>query len=346
MKEETGTISYLFGAGASYHALPVVDQIPKALEEFIKEIQQPKFLLSETEQFIEFTHHTHTQRQVQEELWQALEWMKTGAENHASIDTFAKKLLITRQIQELTKLKAALACFFIYLQLKNPIDKRYDSFFASLIDPQKTIYNLPDNLQILSWNYDFQFEKAYSAYSNSMDLHDNQTRLNVRPKDLTSKPVQKFGIFKLNGTTAVHNAQWRQIENVLNSLNTPVDNELMRILVRAYGGFTKYTAQFKPALTFAWEPEPVSEKVIEEAMNSTVNTEVLVVIGYSFPFFNRSIDRKIIGNMKRLTKVYFQAPDKEAFNYIDRFQAIRNDLDKSNLIPISDVDQFFLPHEL
>jgi hypothetical protein len=338
-------ISFLFGAGASCHALPIVDQIPDAIEEFLNEIKDEKYLLSDTEGF-NFPNLKHSKRDFQEEFWRTLEWMKDGAKNHASIDTFAKKLLITQQNNDLIKLKAGLSCFFIYLQIKNNIDKRYDSFFAALINPSKQIYNLPDNLRVLSWNYDFQFEKAYSAYSNDNGLDFNQSRLNISPSHLGKSEEGMFAIFKLNGTTGVHEVEWNNIKNLINTLNTSSNASLMDVLVKAYAGFTKYSSKFKPLLTFAWEHDIISNQVLESAIKSTRDTEILVVIGYSFPFFNRDIDRKIIGEMKNLKKVYFQAPGREAHNYIDRFQAIRNDLHHSNLIPIEDVNQFFLPHEL
>jgi len=70
----------------------------------------------------------------------------------------------------------------------------------------------------------------------------------------------------------------------------------------------------------------------------------LIVIGYSFPFFNREIDRKIIGNMEELEKVYFQAPDAETIK--ERFQAIRDDIDEKLLVTKKDIGQFLIPNEL
>jgi hypothetical protein len=35
-------------------------------------------------------------------------------------------------------------------------------------------------------------------------------------------------------------------------------------------------------------------------------TDILVVIGYTFPLFNRTIDNALISKMPRLTKIYIQ----------------------------------------
>lgn len=346
MIESTDTITYLFGAGASVGALPLVSEIPKSLDDFIIEFSNDNFKLSHDEYF-EGLNIKVTKGQLQLELIETFRWMKVGADSHASIDIFAKKLLTTRKHKEFIRLKAGLTCFFIYLQIKNQIDKRYDSFLAALINPNHQLNNLPNNLKILTWNYDFQFEKAYSAYTESNSLHENQVRLNVRPTDISSlNENDMFAIYKLNGTTGVYNVQWQSIENIVDNLENKVDLLFIESLVKSYAGFTYHSGQFRPLITFAWENENISKQVIEEAIRATHDSKVLVIIGYSFPFFNREIDREIIRSMTKLEKVYFQAPGKEAHNYIDRFRAIRKDIQDLNTEPIEDIAQFFLPPEL
>jgi hypothetical protein len=45
---------------------------------------------------------------------------------------------------------------------------------------------------------------------------------------------------------------------------------------------------------------------MESLLKTTQDTEQVVVIGYSFPFFNRQTDREIFGSMANLTKIYVQ----------------------------------------
>jgi hypothetical protein len=80
------------------------------------------------------------------------------------------------------------------------------------------------------------------------------------------------------------------------------------------------------------------------ATEGTKFTNVLVVIGYSFPFFNREIDRKIIKAMSKIHKVYFQSKEPDAL--VERFQAIIPGIKTEALKPITDVEQFLLPNEL
>jgi len=77
---------------------------------------------------------------------------------------------------------------------------------------------------------------------------------------------------------------------------------------------------------------------------ATSNTMILVVIGYSFPFFNRDVDRLIIGEMKNLLKVYIQDP--YAADVKETFQAINDRIDPNMIIPLDNTKQFLLPPEL
>lgn len=69
-------------------------------------------------------------------------------------------------------------------------------------------------------------------------------------------------------------------------------------------------------LSFAWEDETNDtkkiflEKRMPIAKAIAEKTDILVVIGYSFPFFNRKIDDEIFKAMKqRLFKIYLRDPN-------------------------------------
>jgi hypothetical protein len=83
---------------------------------------------------------------------------------------------------------------------------------------------------------------------------------------------------------------------------------------------------------------------MERVIHATKNTEILVIIGYSFPFFNREVDRQILNSMLKLEKVYIQAPD--ATDLAERFEAVRDQIDPPKVIPYKEVGQFLLPNEL
>jgi hypothetical protein len=103
--------------------------------------------------------------------------------------------------------------------------------------------------------------------------------------------------------------------------------------------------QHPTTLSFAWESDIYGDDdIVKISIDTTQNTDILVVIGYSFSFFNCEVDRKIIGSMANLKKVYFQFPNAEIFK--ERFEAIRDDLTGVALVTKKDIGQFFLPNEL
>lgn len=77
---------------------------------------------------------------------------------------------------------------------------------------------------------------------------------------------------------------------------------------------------------------------------TTKDTEQIVVIGYSFPFFNRVMDREIFGGMPNLKKVYVQ--DKNPSAVMEAIGAVLPMGKKVELVPVSNCEQFYLPGEL
>ena len=107
-------ITYLFGAGASKHALPIVNEIPDRLIKLIELIETDEFKLDDSSTFTDLNlSNSKTKNDYQKELIASLKWMLQESKNHASIDTFAKKLSIKRDMQSLKRLKIAMSVFFI-----------------------------------------------------------------------------------------------------------------------------------------------------------------------------------------------------------------------------------------
>ncbi len=324
-------ITYLFGAGASAKALPIVNQIPQAIEEILIELNQKEFNLSATDKYISVS--PKTKEQVKNELMQEFNWLKEQCKDHASIDTFAKKLFLQKN-KDFTKLKITLSALLTLIELNKPFDKRYNTFFASILT--NTIDDFPKNMKIISWNYDCQFEKAYAEYSGENSISVLSTILKVNTRFSNSNITDNdFAIFKLNGSTRLLG------ENHHDELKDTLTKDSLEIVLNNYA-WLKHSKEIYRGLSFAWEDG--GEESIDNVINATKDTDVLVVIGYSFPYFNREIDRKIIRAMK-LRKVYFQSP--EAHIIRERFQSIVTGTSVANeLVPFKDCEQFMLPNEL
>jgi hypothetical protein len=265
--------------------------------------------------------------------------------NHASIDTYAKKLFIKREREQLRKLKVTLSVYLVFEQCLKSYDKRYDTFFASILN--NSFSSLPKHLKVISWNYDYQIERAYAEYIGDYRVDSVETMLRVQNKFFRPQRISTddFGICKLNGTANIQQDNSYSFQ-FTSTLDASFDLQSIESALRNYSLllFAKQSDCF-PSLSFAWENNNEDENsIVSNTKLVTKETNILVVIGYSFPFFNRQIDREIIGNMDKLEKVYFQAPDAQ--NLVERFESVRPDMDIKKLIPRFDTDQFLLPNEL
>jgi len=338
-------VAYLFGAGASANALPVVSEMANGLEKFLEKIQSDS-IFSFSHDKITIDRVVISREELKHSLCESLAWLIKGTKEHASIDTYAKKLYLTGGHNRLIELKAALSCYFTYLQTTNSFDKRYDTFFASIIGANG---DLSKEIRILSWNYDSQFEIAYNGYYGPSNYNIIHTKLNITPSDLQLHGGQRievkpdeFAIFKLNGTAGVFNTTRSIMGTILDAppeLMTPTTTDA---IIRWYGYLT-LSSQTRSLMSFAWEDDKIASEVLERAQESTEDTTTIVCIGYSFPYFNRDIDRIIIGGMQKLETIYFQALPHHLEDNMARFKAIRTDIKE---VPIRDITQFFIPPEL
>ena len=131
--------------------------------------------------------------------------------------------------------------------------------------------------------------------------------------------------------------------NLFSDFSMQINQHFIHELVKIYAGLVHYQRDFKTALKFSWEDDSLN--TIKEAIESTHNTDILVVIGYSFPFFNRAVDREIIREMK-LKKVYIQNESNDINRVRTGFLSIKPDMNPKDIVDITDTSQFFLPPEL
>ena len=169
--------------------------------------------------------------------------------------------------------------------------------------------------------------------------------------------TDEFGIFKLNGSAkALKKDHHRAYTNYLIENFDLPNNEDDESRSKLFDKFLSIANVVKidnmktmdenltTAISFAWEHR-TNHDYYAKIHDSIIDTKILVVIGYSFPFFNRKIDKLIINDyMPHLEKVYFQAPDAE--NLKERFLAITDRIQSHNLILRRDENQFTFPNEL
>lgn len=371
-------VVYVMGAGASrgkrekdsngkdipgriVEGLPVVNEIPMRLEKVKELFEQPVYGENDIVEN-QNTHASKLCRDCQKELTDDFQWLIENTKRHATIDTFAKKLFITGQTVDYNRLKRLLSVFFKVEQLINPPDSRYDSFLASVAHPNSCgKLRISEDITILTWNYDSQFEIAYLEYLSDgkykedfnfpsdlgIDIHSNVSDF---AKPFFHQDNGERQIFKLNGSAAFH-TEWSMAHYYLQH-HGQLDESMIRAILEIYAVpyYNEVDAK-QSMLNFAWDIEDEYEAKtnykakIEKAISDAVS---LVVIGYTFPFFNRETDTLLFSEMKALEHIYIQDPNAGEIkeSVMNVLQRIGSEFPKDRIISKTNVEQFFLPPEV
>lgn len=314
------------GAGASANSLPVSNQYIERFE-ILKD-----FILR---------HRNANQcpnSPKLDEIFSDFDWIIQQIKgSDSSVDSLAKSFFDKNDRVDINKIKKILTFFFIIEQLRNPLDKRYLPFLVKIWPGPRS--QLPcDKIRIINWNYDCQVEMSLGRLANytnqfestnlkrqclpsSLYLHEDS----IQTDFYASCARDSFTLCHLNGICYcykhdVYKSKITQASMVsfpfpelfdpfesppalMNELNKQIDNYCD--LMNRAGNF--------PGIEFAWEtpeinrtPHTIRTKVVEKAIEVTNKTEILVIIGYSFPRENLEIDRDVISSMGSLKKIFIQ----------------------------------------
>ncbi len=333
-------VTYLLGAGASYgsrnketgwieRGLPIISEFPQALDQLIFELGD---------------HNPYSDKESK--LVEELQWLKQKCIEYPTIDTYAKILYVngTGTDSEYLHLKRVLALFFLLFQNKEMRDLRYDNFIASLIGKNK---ELPP-IDILTWNYDAQLEFAFSEYFSKEGVENLwRNRLNVMNKTYFHTYFaqnEKFSITKLNGTAFFEknkDGRTRVIDMLLSDMtNEEKIEQSKHILLEDYDANNLDLPQ--SGISYVWE-NGLDSEILPTIEHRIANTEVLVVIGYSFPYVNRPTDKRLLVSMDKLRKIYIQDP--RAKQIAETIMTLCP-LQKEQIVCIDSNNQFIIPYEL
>jgi hypothetical protein len=265
----------------------------------------------------------------------------TEAKNHTSVDTFAKMLYLTNDIPGLNRLKATLATYLVMAQAKYGTDLRYDAFLATILrsGPPMGIGPpvIPDNIRIVTWNYDIQLEKGFYRY---LQNEQEDTRKFTIYNTITKNPHIK----RINGLAWVPMPNYPKRHNYAEAALRPFNIDTVLIALERYSTFEANTGEFHFDIQFAWERAP--EEINKDIAPAIKDTTILIDIGYFLPFFNREVDRILLNCMANLKKIYIQVkkPDHEGVK--ERLQSIAGNLSKVEFKDIYDEKRSHIPYEL
>lgn len=312
-------ITYYLGAGASANAIPMVSGINEYLNylnEFVgkrvrlqnnnsMQIGQSEYDSSKLIEFSDFLNKWyHKVKQA------------------PSIDTYAKRLFDNNKKKEYLEYKVFLTVafhFFHYCKNKasdtnnksdinlelNSLDGRYENLFRSINSIQNySGFNtiIPHCFNFITWNYDFQFE-----YSRVLDILNEGTTQDTKIKTFYESMAGRF--IKLNGSALLDKLQHGDYKSRM-AINQ--FDELFNLLFLIYHELINQGNEIT-TFGFSWDKNKVDLYNLPEIAQQT---DILVVIGYSFPSFNRMIDKAFYSNLKSDCIIYTQGRDLQDSNRI------------------------------
>jgi len=342
-------VTYLIGAGASALGVPPINKIPAKLAEF-KKFMEDTIVNIEVVREIASRAGKKSASAIYPDILETISEILNNINSYTSIDSYAKELIDSGRDKKYNKLKAVTSFFIIYEQIKNQIDPRYRSFLINISGGFRGAFQ--GNIKVLSWNYDFQFEKAYSKIYEDNDIRKIQELLRIYPNDSPGYPraTDSFSIFKLNGTTSFSASNRQKLIHPIEDLSYEDLGQLPSIFFRYYF-LNVYAGEAENVLSFAWETNNnKSRNTLDVAKLSIENTQVLVIIGYSFPDFNIPIDTELFDILTPgLKEIYIQDLDPQRVKnrvislFLPEYEPLKFSLETINKDIPSD---FVRPHQI
>jgi hypothetical protein len=333
-------VTYLFGAGASAEALPLVksnpefhiDDLPTALRRVGDQIKDEN----------KVPELNNTAADLKESFY----WLAERSEKFNTVDTFAKYCYLKKN-DDLERVKRIISAYFTIDQIINKkIDNRYLVFLTTILEKE---YEFPKEVKILNWNYDSQFQIASNIFKQEAISIPNPYSFIQADPLLTYFPsigmftspheteYEKFSLVHLNGIAGYY----RNTEGfVLNSISEVLTiSDFLQSTIKTIN-------QNHHLLSFGWEisPKKRTSERLEIGKKIIEGSEILVIIGYSFPFFNREVDQEILRILKQtgLRKIYYQDKFRNGDFLYGQFDL----KGKVDIETVNKVDQLFIPIEL
>lgn len=370
-KSKSPKIVYYLGAGASWHALPVISEMEERFEAFLDFF---KFYHEFEASSIDFSLLDPNLLKID------LKWdtILTSLEEEPTIDTLARIAYLSENSELVFEIKQFLSAYLFWeqtisiidsfprvfhnlalalqIRINNPRDRdkknrnldfRYTSLFSSFCNAR---FEMNEEMSVISWNYDSQVEislaKTFGIYEYCQKLiseGDDRSIQELNEEKFTQL-FERFNFIKLNGNISTTNRTWE-----LPLKFDVVNNE--EAIIAEYDKIWNLIFKdedYPSNIHFAWENSEIVDANREKAKTLMAEADYIVVIGYSFPQYNSEIDEEIWSHVKphsqshkkSITRVIIQDTPENAVRIKARLQSICNYID---IDIYTDLDQFYIP---
>lgn len=328
-------ITYYLGAGASANSIPVVSEMESRFKDLVNYLK--KFLKPAVDDpvYSFYPREITDNHELIKNIIEDIEWLLQQSENHQTVDNLAKKYFVQDDKESLIRLKKTLITYFTLIQGMNVpvlgkrktyenIEKRMDNLIACLVERAGEQLRLNSKVKIISWNYDLQPDLVLKNYLKSTNIHKVKEDYQFLPNRLmfdckeTNIDYNKFVLLKLNGNALFDYHSDVSIEGHSTIYNEENNNDFLAKFLADYKNIYKGISKGIQLFNFAWEEQSdkilrtVSfRKILEVASEIAGQTNILIIIGYSFPFFNSKIDKEVLRKMINVHQVIIQDANYE-----------------------------------
>jgi len=352
-------VLYLLGAGASANAISPNQNLATNMINVSDELKNNTVYRIGGKFEIPQCGYSKSYEFIHSQVVDSLRYYGALAQKHQSVDTLAKKLLIKGDVSGYNRLKATLGIYFFIVQAAGSLDSRYDSFFASLIQSEGGI-SFPDDVAIISWNYDTQLEGSLKEFMPKSKMEDVREQLKiVESYDGRKIEGNEFFTYKVNGTASLVFDSSGKAMPFTEEWGTSINKEIAINILEFYAKNSipeeaRTKVKFnRTGLQYCWENIEEREAEFKRLKNRLNDVQTVVVIGYSFPFFNRSFDRLFFEDMEYLRDIYIQTLPESMADVRSSLTSVleRDKVEGPGKVNIHSVEaspgsQFFLPPDL
>ena len=347
-------LTYLLGAGASAKAIPTVTQIKRRrtirlFAELLPPLQGKGF-------------------------YEKNVWLKiaTDIPRFYSFDTYARKEYGLKK-SRYGAIKQFMKAYMIYehltktvLQDKPPkenIPSDYESTYLDLLDERYYPWLLhfrnskgsfPSNVDVATWNYDIQIPLVNREIGINLNSDDfNEIGSGVFPSPIF-----------LNGCICSSSKEISNIHLLMDFESTPRHNFLERdhSMPNQVSILVNEVLENETEIKFSWED---ISKGLTLAIDAFAGATSLVIIGYSFPLFNREYDKQLLKaffgingeKLRKYSRLTIYVQDINANEVIASLEALIESISGTfgnnkrrmetvlQIIPIEHTREFFVPHD-
>jgi hypothetical protein len=343
-------VTYMLGAGASVQVLPTVKKIVGPYGIVVSEGLGNFFARKAVELKEEFKNQEIPP--FFQNIAKTLASLETLSDQFGSVDVYAKYLFLKGQSDLLRQVKQAIV--YAFASEQSVIGKEDNRALSFLTTVMQSAHRFPENIKIITWNFDFQLEFAASYFRQEEMTESEGVTVNKPPLFRYYPPLGKsyflepkeYSLVHMNGIAGMY----KKDENSnCKSLFPPGRGMFSE---RMLSDFEEKEENSHSLLTFAWEKGSAQHDLLNDrleiAKQMVEGTDILVVVGYSFPFFNREFDQEIFNSLRgSLRKIYFQDPYRSGEFLLSQFSLHAPNHDPHLKIEnVIKTDSYFVPMEL